>query len=352
MKNRALFFVALSFIVFNNIYGQDIKKTTPINGVNLSQATKNNNQIKTNETICDTIFSFPVKDTWPTGIAWDGSFLWSCGSEFEYIYKYSAAGILIDSIPNPNPTNFYGTQGLVFDGKFLWALAEQEDKIFKLDTSDGFIINQFNIPLATNGFGLTFDGNYLWTSDYFTRFVFKIDTSNGQVLDSIQLAKPVLSIALINNNLFGIARDESHLYRIDPANGAFTDSISWCIPYPLDITWDGTYLWNISSKIFYGGKQRAYKLDIGSIVTDITNIASDNKNLELFPNPASDNLTIKINNLLSGSFYTITHITGKQIMTGQLLNETTTLNINQLVTGIYLFQVSGHSKLSYKFIKK
>ncbi len=349
IKNRILFFVALSFIAFNKIYGQDIKKTTTINGINLSQAF-DKNYLKASKTICDTIFSFPIKDTWPTGIAWDGSFLWSCGSEFQYIYKYSTAGILIDSIPNPS--NSYGIQGIVFDGNFLWALAEQEDKIYKLDTSNGFIVNQFNIPFTTNGFGLTFDGNYLWASDYISGTILKIDTSNGQIINSVQLVKPVLDIAIINSNLFGLAKDYSNLYKIDQANGAFTDSVSWCIPYPLGISWDGVYLWNISSKLSYGGNQKAYKIEIGSFVTGINNILPSNKNIKLFPNPTSENLTIEIDNLLSGSFYTITDITGKQIMIGQLMNKTTTIDITQLVSGVYFFQVSAYSKQSYKLIKK
>lgn len=293
---------------------------------------------------CDTIFSFPVKDTWPTGIAYDGSFLWSCGSDFQYIYKYSMTGILIDSIPNPS--NSYGTQGIVFDGNFLWALAEQEDKIYKLDTSNGFIIGQINIPLSTNGFGLTFDGNYLWTSDYISGILSKIDTSSGQIISNISLAKPVLDIVIINNNLFGLAQDYSNLYKIDTANGAFVDSVSWCIPYPLGITWDGTYLWNISSKLIYGGNQKAYKIDLSTFITAINSThTSNNFNLKIFPNPFSSSTTLKTDIILKNATLTVYNFYGqivKQI--DNFSGQTIIFQRDNLPSGLYFIRLTQDNK--------
>ena len=144
------------------------------------------------KSFCDTITSFPVVDTWPTGTAWDGTYLWSCGSDFQYIYKYDTTGILIDSIPNPS--NLFGSQGLVFDGVNLWTLAEQKDTIYKLDITNGAIISQFSIPMHSNGFGLTFNNSNLYATDYIYPHILKINPLNGQIIDSINIEKPLVGL--------------------------------------------------------------------------------------------------------------------------------------------------------------
>jgi glutamine cyclotransferase len=317
-----------------------------VNGVSLYQTV---NKQKAEVLLpCDTVFSFPVKDTYPTGIAWDGLFLWTSGCESHSIYKYSPTGLLIDSIPSPS--NDYIGGGMVFDGKNLWVLAEQENKIYKVDTSSGLVIKQFIIPFDTNGYGITFDGSHLLATSYVSGDLFTIDTANGQIINNLIISKPVISLELIHDTLYGIQLVFSQLYKIDKNSGAILDSMNWCIPYPLDITWDGTYLWNISSNINNGGNQRAYKVNIGSLFTSINNLPiEDNIDLNLFPNPANVNLTVIADNRLLGSKYSIVSFTGENLLTGKILNKYTYIDIEQLKTGIYLFRTENITK---KFIKR
>lgn len=301
----------------------------------------------------DTIFSFPVKDTWPTGIAWDGSGLWSNGSDLDYIYKYSMIGDLLDSIPNPSDD--YGSQSMVFDGNHLWVLAEQQNKIYKIDTISGLVLNEFDVPLGLNGFALALHDNHLLTCNYLNKTLYIIDTTNGQIIDNITLARSFISLEMINNQLYGISFEfgTKYLFKIDQDNGNMLDSICWTIPYPLDIAWDGLYLWNISSKIGLGGTQRAYKIDISSIVTSLENTDKQNQCLvKLFPNPAHGSLTILSDEIVLGSSFSIIDFTGKQILKSKLMNQTTKIDIDELASGIYFFQVGDTKKHSFKLIKE
>lgn len=74
-------------------------------------------------------------------------------------------------------------------------------------------------------------------------------------------------------------------------------------------------------------------------------------NISVFPNPARDLVTVKTDSGLNGSDFTITDLAGKQFLDGKLVNESTPVDISQLVPGIYLIQVTGQKKYSVKFIK-
>jgi plastocyanin len=73
--------------------------------------------------------------------------------------------------------------------------------------------------------------------------------------------------------------------------------------------------------------------------------------LSVFPNPATELITVKANNSLLGTQYFITDQYGRQMLTGKIDNENMAINISQFHNGIYLIQVAGQNKRSYKVIK-
>jgi len=73
--------------------------------------------------------------------------------------------------------------------------------------------------------------------------------------------------------------------------------------------------------------------------------------ISIFPNPAIDLITVKASNNLLGTQYFITDQHGSQILTGKIDSETTSINISQFKNGIYLFQVEGQKRRSFKVIK-
>jgi len=73
--------------------------------------------------------------------------------------------------------------------------------------------------------------------------------------------------------------------------------------------------------------------------------------ISIFPNPAIDLITVRASNNLLGTQYFITDQHGSQMLTGKIDSETISINISQLKNGIYLFQVAGQKRRSFKVIK-
>jgi len=83
-----------------------------------------------------------------------------------------------------------------------------------------------------------------------------------------------------------------------------------------------------------------------------TDLLSESK-FEVYPNPATDLITIKSNNNISlSSTYIINDQLGRRIMMGKLNNEATTIDISQLESGLYFLQVGQQSERTFKVIKK
>lgn len=79
-------------------------------------------------------------------------------------------------------------------------------------------------------------------------------------------------------------------------------------------------------------------------------INPDSKMISVFPNPTSDIVTIKINDFTHAVLYTISDITGRKLLSGKLLDESSTIDLGTLANGIYLFQLEK-SNQSFKIIK-
>ena len=138
-------------------------------------------------------------------------------------------------------------------------------------------------------------------------------------------------------------------------------------------TWDvndNTPLSGGFSTSFGGGLVPASQLGIGThyyvcvphasmpmkgiiIVQSVTGIAENQlqPGFSVYPNPTDQLLTIKANSTLVGSEYSITDRSGRQVLSGSLVNESTPVNMSQLTSGIYLFQIRGQKGQLVKVIK-
>jgi len=75
-------------------------------------------------------------------------------------------------------------------------------------------------------------------------------------------------------------------------------------------------------------------------------------NFEFYPNPTKNQITIKVNNHLVGSVYTMYDITGKPVLNGQFLSENSVIELGNLARGMYLFTIEDHLKQTFKVIKE
>lgn len=76
------------------------------------------------------------------------------------------------------------------------------------------------------------------------------------------------------------------------------------------------------------------------------------QNFTLYPNPASDLITIMADKSLLGSKFLIINQLGRTVLSGTLTGNVTTVSIDELTEGVYLFQLGERKWQSLKFIKK
>ena len=76
---------------------------------------------------------------------------------------------------------------------------------------------------------------------------------------------------------------------------------------------------------------------------------NSNSFFSVFPNPASDQITIETNEYLMGNEFAIYNSIGKSVRKGSISTKETIVNLNDLATGIYILRIN---KQVYKVIKQ
>jgi hypothetical protein len=79
---------------------------------------------------------------------------------------------------------------------------------------------------------------------------------------------------------------------------------------------------------------------------------SEDNLFTVFPNPAQSAINIKADNKLIGEVYSIYDNTGRVALTGKLNSKDTTIELNNLSGGIYMFSVGENMKQTFKVIKE
>jgi hypothetical protein len=72
----------------------------------------------------------------------------------------------------------------------------------------------------------------------------------------------------------------------------------------------------------------------------------------VYPNPAKSQINVKADAKLLGSVYTVYDNTGKLVLTGKIISENTTIELDNLSGGIYMFSVGENMKQTFKVIKE
>ncbi len=86
--------------------------------------------------------------------------------------------------------------------------------------------------------------------------------------------------------------------------------------------------------------------------TGTTELGSNERAFSVYPNPATDRITIKTNSDLMGSLFTITDQAGRQVSSGKLLNESTTIDLSGSAAGAYLIRIGEQGRQTFKVVKK
>lgn len=293
---------------------------------------------------CDTTTNFTA-NSMPGGLAWDGQYLWY--ADTVNIYKVSTTGSLLNTFPNPSlSTTTLKGGDLCFAGTSLWYADEQSAQLYKLDTITGSIIQQFNLPSYglsnPNGFGLAWDGSNLWHSQYNPQKIFKLNPLDGQALDSMLVGASILGVEYISGYLYGTSPFTSRIYKIDTLTGNFIDSASWCVPYSLGLTWDGTSFWNISGEPFVfgtptGGKRKIYGVD-SDIVASITDHLEEVDLISVYPNPTNGTFWISAKKPLQDCSIYLYDILGNLVLK-KIIKGGEQIDITSQSKGLYLLKL-------------
>lgn len=112
----------------------------------------------------------------------------------------------------------------------------------------------------------------------------------------------------------------------------------------------------IDPSVTQGFSQSAMEVDYVRVYQQTaleTNNVIKDINLVLFPNPVSDELTLKTNGDLLGAAVSVNSLLGQELDSFTINSEETILNLTHYQSGIYILKVNSQAGIqSYKFIKK
>ena len=182
---------------------------------------------------------------YPSGVAWDGSSLWSCDYTTNLIYRHDPEDLsVLDSYASPGSH----PRGLVWDGVNLWVSSCETRKIYRMSSNmtveDSFALH-YDFPYPPFGDehptnDLTYDGNHFWGCQSLTDIVYKHDPISLTPVDSFSMSFPPLGLAWNGGSL--LISGVSTVYGFNPESGSVV------CHYGSDRTtrqleWDGTTLW-------------------------------------------------------------------------------------------------------------
>ncbi len=80
---------------------------------------------------------------------------------------------------------------------------------------------------------------------------------------------------------------------------------------------------------------------------------TENGNLfSVFPNPAKNQINIKVDATLIGSSYTVFDNLGEKVLEGKINSENTIVELENLSGGVYLLNIGENLKQTFKVIKE
>lgn len=354
MKKQILTIIVTILSVYSSVGQEFIDNSgNPVNGSDVIKL-KNSHYYEKRGTKSATIInSIPSPVSGINDIAYDGQYLWVEGYNAFNLYQISPiSGSVIRTIP----TNVSYPKGLTFDGNYLWLSDADNLIIQKIDTANGNVLQTFPTPTSpSQSFpgGLAWDGVNLWFNDdkdgscsFPGDSTFKLNTS-GQTLQAFNAVSSCpKGLTFDGQYLWSSDNANDEIYKIDVSTFLVIETID--APggnYPNGLAFDGQYLW-----VSNNDADSIYQIDIGFTPTGFSNSNTTLNQLIIYPNPASNQITI-ISEQLAIIEINIFSISGKIIKSFQ--ENTRTINIADFPNGIYFIQlVTDDKKINKKFIKQ
>jgi len=110
------------------------------------------------------------------GLAYDGTFLWSCGED------ENGGGVVFEIDPDTCqvdrsfPTPGHAPSGICWDGTYIWITDRDSRHIDRLDTDSGKVLRSILAP-GFSPYGLAHDGQNMWVTDSGTGRLYRLSGS-------------------------------------------------------------------------------------------------------------------------------------------------------------------------------
>lgn len=201
--------------------------------------------------------TFDSPGPFPTGLTWDGDYLWVADYQTERIYRVdSKTGRADRSFDTPG----HDPEGLAWDGKRLWHVdggaaydlgcGRSTIYIYTIDRQSGKATRRFKAPgSGCNAEDLAWGAGHLWYLDGATEAstvgtltVFKIDPDTGKAVRRFDAPGSHPSgLAWDGGALWVSDYSEGRIYRVDPATGRVIARVD--ARGASGLAWDGAHLW-------------------------------------------------------------------------------------------------------------
>jgi len=181
----------------------------------------------------------------PTGITWDGTYLWYAEDDANYVYQLETDGTQVGGFTPPSTPH-----GVAWDGAYFWITSGIGGAryIYQLK-SDGTQVSGFPSP-GNNTQGLAWDGIYLWNIDNASACIYKLKPDGTQVDIFAAPGPNPRGIGWDGTYLWHTDTDADTIYQWKP-DGTEVSNFASPGGYPWDVPWDGKYLWNSDSTAGY-----------------------------------------------------------------------------------------------------
>ena len=191
--------------------------------------------------IGDTNSSFACPGHFPTGLAFDGQYLWNADRQTDSLYQIDpTSGEIIKTLNAPG----YQIADLAYDGQMLWCLDIEEGLIYRLDPQTGINEKTIYAP-CDRPRGMAFDGQYLWLSDIRGDELLQISTEDGTTINSFKApAGNIEGLAFDGTYLWAADRSADKIYLVEPETGQVIFFFEAPGKFARGLAFGSKYLWN------------------------------------------------------------------------------------------------------------
>ena len=188
----------------------------------------------------------------PTGITWDGTYLWVVDHNNDEVFKYTTAGVYTG-------VHFdVGTEdglplGLTWDGTHFWVVGKTNLEVYQYNSTYDYTGVHFDIGGETSDpQGITWDGTHFWVVDPWTDEVYQYTDAGVYTtvhFDTSSEDDKASGIYWDGTNFWITAYDNNEVYQYN-STGDYTGihfDIGTEDGNMYGITSDGTYFWTVGN---------------------------------------------------------------------------------------------------------